>query len=236
MTMDDEQFFAWLDNELDEAAAATVAAEVADDPELQRKAAAHRELQARLGEAFAPIAAAPIPAAIMASPGRGTVVDLAAARLRRSPRLALPSMAQWAAMAATLVLGLATGSMLDGGSSSPIESQSGQLLASAGLAQALDTRLASAPAATGPRIGLTFRSQDGTICRSFTDAAAQGLACRDGQDWRIRGLFQGAQSASGEYRMAAGVDPDLAALVDATRAGDPYDAAQERQALARDWR
>lgn len=236
MTMDDEKFFAWLDDELDDAAAARVAAQVAVDPELQRRAAAHNSMQARLGDAFAPIAAAPIPATIFASTERGMVVDLAAARVRRSPRLGLPAMAQWAAMAATLVLGLVTGSMLDRGSSSPIESQSGQLLASAGLARALDTRLASAPAATGPRIGLTFRGHDGTICRSFTDVAAQGLACRDGQDWRIRGLFQGTESATGDYRMAAGADPNLAALVDATRVGDAFDATQERQALTRDWR
>lgn len=236
MTMDDEKFFAWLDNELDAAAAAKVAAQVAADPALQRRAAAHRSLQARLGDAFAPIAAASIPATIFASAERGTIVDLAVAREARSPRLGSPSMAQWAAMAATLVLGLATGSMLDRGSSSPVESQSGQLVASAGLARALDTRLASAPAATGPRIGLTFRSQDGTICRSFTDVAAQGLACRDGQDWRIRGLFQGAQSATGDYRMAAGADPNLAALIDATVAGEAFDAIEERQALAGNWR
>lgn len=234
--MDEEKFFAWLDNELDAAAAAGVAAHVAADPALQRRAAAHRSLQARLGDAFAPVAAAPIPAAILASPDRGTIVDLAAARDRRVSRLRLPSMTQWAAMAATLVLGLATGSMLDGGSASPIESHAGQLLASAGLARALDTQLASAPAATGPRIGLTFRSHDGTICRSFTDVAAQGLACRDGKDWRIRGLFQGAESASGDYRMAAGADPNLAALVDSTVAGEAFDEVAERQALARNWR
>ena len=236
MTMDDNKFFAWLDNELDAAASARIAAQVAADPELQRRAAAHRSLQARLGDAFAPIAAAPIPATIFSSPERVTVVDLAIARERRSPRLGLPSMAQWAAMAATLVLGLVTGSMLDRESSSPIESQSGQLLASAGLARALDTRLASAPAATGPRIGLTFRSQDGMICRSFTAAAAQGLACRDGQDWRIRGLFQGAESATGDYRMAAGVDPNLAALIDSTVAGEAFDPIEERRALAGNWR
>jgi hypothetical protein len=36
--------------------------------------------------------------------------------------------------------------------------------------------------------------------------------------------------------MAAGVDPRLMELVDATIKGEPLDAAQERAALKRGWR
>lgn len=234
--MNDEHFFAWLDGELDAAAAAEVAARVAADPALQRKAAAHRSLGAQLSGAFAPIAAAPIPAALTASPEPDNVVDLAAARTRRSRRFGLPSTAQWAAMAATLVLGLAAGSVFDRRAQTPVRSESGYLLASAELDHALNTRLASAPLATGPRIGLTFLDRSGSICRSFTDGAAQGLACRAGDEWRIRGLFQAANGPSGEFRMAAGADPALAALIDSTIAGDPFNAAAERQAQRRGWR
>ncbi len=234
--MNDEQFFAWLDSELDGAEAAAVAAEVAADPDLQRKAAAHRGLSAQLRGAFAPIASAPIPGAILESTGHATIVDLTAARERKAARFRLPAMAQWAAMAATLVLGLVTGSMLDGGSPTPVRSESGYLLASAGLQDALDTRLASAPTATGPRIGLTFRDQAGSICRSFSDGPAQGLACRAGSDWQIRGLFKGANGPTGEYRMAAGADPALAALIDSTMSGEPFDADAERKARKVGWR
>jgi len=236
MTMNDEHFFAWLDGELDQAAAANVEAQVAADPELQRKAAEHQALRARLQGAFAPVASAPIPDAIVESTGRGTVVDLAAARARKSSRFGLPAMAQWAAMAATLVLGLVTGSMLDGGSTAPIRSESGYLVASTELENALDVRLASISTATGPRIGLTFRDQAGSICRSFNDGSAQGLACRAGNDWRIRGLFQGANGQTGEYRMAAGTDSALAALIDSTISGEPFDAPAERRAQAQGWR
>lgn len=235
MIMNDELFFAWLDGELDAAAAAQVAAQVAADPGLRRKAAAHRSLAARLSGAFSPIAAAPVPAAFRGSLAPDNVVDLGAARTRRSSRLGLQSAAQWAAMAATLVLGLAAGSILDRGASTPVRNESGTLLASTELDQALDARLASAPAATGPRIGLTFRDQAGSICRSFTDGAAQGLACRAGDEWRIRGLFQTANSPSGEFRMAAGADPALAALIDSTISGDTFDAAAERQAQVHGW-
>ena len=236
MIMNDELFFAWLDGELDPAAAAEVAAQVAADPDLQHKAAAHQALRARLQGAFSPIASAPIPGTILESTERGTVVDLAAARERKSPRFGLPSAAQWVAMAATLVLGLVSGSMLDFSPSTPVRTESGYLLASTELENALDSRLASAPAANGPRIGLTFRDQAGSICRSFTDGAAQGLACRDGTSWRLRGLIQGADEPTGEFRMAAGADPALAALIDSTISGEPFDAVAERRAQARGWR
>jgi hypothetical protein len=36
--------------------------------------------------------------------------------------------------------------------------------------------------------------------------------------------------------MAAGMDPNLAALVDSTMTGEPFDAAQEKAALEKDWR
>lgn len=236
MTMTDELFFAWLDGELDPVAANRVAAEVAAEPDLQHKAAAHHALRARLQGAFSPVASAPIPDAILEVTGRGTVVDLAAARERKVRRFGVPAAAQWAAMAATLVLGVVTGSMLDGGPSTPVRSESGYLLASTELESALNKRLASLPAATGPRIGLTYRDQTGSICRSFSDGSAQGLACRAGNDWRIRGLFQGANGPTVEFRMAASADPALSALIDSTISGEPFDATAERKALSEGWR
>ena len=110
------------------------------------------------------------------------------------------------------------------------------MIASASLETTLDHELASAPAASGARIGLTFRNAQGDICRSFQDGPASGLACRDGDLWRIEGLFQGAAGQSSDYRMAAGQDPRLAALVAQAIAGEPFDAAQERVARDKGWR
>lgn len=236
MIMDEEIFFAWLDGELDAEAGAAVAAKVAADPALQRKAERHRAMQAGLRAAFQPVLEAQPQANPPAAAEFGNVADLAVARSRRSERRALPSMTQWAAIAATLVVGIVTGTMVGGGSKAPDLNGAGYLVASNRLGQALDTQLASAPGAAGPRIGLTFRDQAGSICRSFTDGAAQGLACRDGASWRIRGVVQGADQSSGEFRMAAGADPTIAALIDSTIAGDPFDAADERKALAARWR
>lgn len=228
----DERFFAWLDGELDPAEVAAIDALVVADPELRRRAEAHRALGGGLRAAFDPIADAPVPARLTeaANQREAEVVDFGAVREQRAARL-IPVRMQWAAMAATLAIGIVAGSMINGGPSAPIAREDGTLVAAAGLEQALYTRLASAPAANGPRIGLTFRDAAGDLCRSFTDEGTVGLACHDRGDWRIRGLFQAGEGQQAEFRMAAGPDPRLAELIDSTIAGEPLDAIAERKAL-----
>jgi len=233
----DETFFAWLDGELAVDEAAAIAAEVAADPVLSRRAADHRALHRRLAHAFGPIAEAEVPEHLAASTRRSEaeVVDLAETRKARSPRR-WGSLPQWAAIAATLAVGIFTGTMISGRDSAPVVAQGSRIYAAAALDRALDSELASEPAGGAVRINLTFRDQSGTICRSFTQAAASGLACRDGNRWQVRGLFGAPEGQSGTYRMAAGTDPNLAALVSLTIAGEPFDAAQEKAAKANGWR
>jgi hypothetical protein len=225
----DERFFAWLDGELDPAEAAAIDQLVAADPELQRKAEAHRALGSTLRAAFDPIVQAPVPDRLTAAaePRAAEVIDLATRRERRQVWAPM----QWAAMAATLALGLVTGSMINTSSSGPIARENGELVASGELEAALYTRLASAPARDGARIGLTFRDANGGLCRSFTDGGTAGLACHQSGDWRIRGLFQSGEGQQGEFRMAAGQDPRLAELISSAMAGEPLGAAEERKAL-----
>jgi hypothetical protein len=233
--VDETKLFAWLDGELDAAEAAAVEAEVAADPRLARMAEQHRALGARLRGAFDTVAAAPVPERLQAAakPPRGNVIDFGSRRDRRN-WLPLP---QWAAMAATLVLGIGIGTTLIGErGASPVEMRGGKMIAAAGLDQALDKQLASAGTAGGVRVGLTFRDQAGTICRSFTGERSSGLACRDGGDWQVRGLFAAPEGQRGDYRMAVGADPNLAALIDSTIAGDAFDAEQEKTARERGWR
>ncbi|HMI39997.1 MAG TPA: anti-sigma factor [Sphingomicrobium sp.] len=233
---EDEQFYAWLDGELDTETAAEVAARVAADPALTRLAEQHRALNSTLRNAFEPIASSPVPEQLLAAARtQGTVADFAAAREKRRapPRFGLP---QWGAIAATLVVGVITGTMLQSGNTSPVEASNGRLVAAAGLGKALDVQLASA-AQSGPlRVGLTFRDGSGAICRSFIDTGSSGLACHNRGQWQIRGLFAAPEGSRGDYRMAAGADPALAALIDSTIAGDPFDANQERAAKDRGWR
>ena len=224
---DEEEFFAWLDGELDRADADRVAARVAGDPALTAMAEQHRALGAGLKTAFDPAMKESKPPQF-----GGEVVDLGAVRARRSS-FGVP---QWAAMAATLAIGIVAGQFVGPRSGSPIETRGGAMIASASLDRALDTQLASANG-TGPvRAGLTFRAQDGAICRSFVNDGASGLACRDGGDWKVEGLFAAPSNQSADYRMAAGDNPQLAGLIDARIAGEPFDAAAERAVRQRGWR
>jgi hypothetical protein len=230
----DEQFFAWLDGELDAEEAAHIAAEVAADPKLAERVDQHRALHTQLKSAFDPILAAAVPDRLLPTSQQGgtEVVDFGESRRSRAARQWAP---QWLALAATLAVGIFVGTMLPTSGGAPVAVDGGKLYAQAALDQALDTQLASAP--TGEvRIGLTFRDSNGAICRSFTNAAAAGLACRSGDRWQVRGLFAAPEGQSGDYRMAAGMDPNLAALVGSTMAGEPFDAASEKAAKEKGWR
>jgi hypothetical protein len=234
----DETFFAWLDGELDPAEAARVEGEVASDPRLSKMAAEHRGMQSQLKGAFDTLLDAPVPEAITSAirnPPPGEVIDFSEAKQRRA-RSRWPSIAQWGSIAATLVIGVLVGTALPHRQETgPVEVQGGKLYAAASLGRALDTQLASAPSGD-VRIGLTFRDHGGAVCRSFTNAASSGLACRQNGRWQVRGLFAAPPGQSSDYRMAAGMNPGLAALVDSTMAGEPFDAAQEQTERQRQWK
>jgi negative regulator of sigma E activity len=233
----DETFFAWLDGELSPEESARVEAEVAADPELSRLAEQHRAMQSRMKGAFDTIAETPVPHRLVDATrqSEARVIDFGAAKRARGHR-PWGSLPQWAAMAATLAVGIFVGTQVPIPSHSPVQVQDGRIYAAAALNEALDTELAGAPSKSPVRIGLTFRDQAGGICRSFTQGQTSGLACRNGERWQLRGLFAAPEGQAGEYRMAAGMDPNLAALVDSSIAGEPFDAAQEKAAREKSWR
>jgi hypothetical protein len=229
---EDEKFFAWLDGELGAAEASEMEAKVAADPKLSRLAEQHRTLQSQLRGAFDPIAAAAIPERLQATVRPSAeVIDFEA--VKRARRIA--SIPQWTALAATLAVGVLVGTLVPHGGNAPVEVQGGRIYAAAALNNALDTELASAPAGS-VRIGLTFRDQAGEICRSFTQSGSSGLACRSGGRWQLRGLFAAPEGQRSTYRMAAGMDPNLAALVDSTMAGEPFDATAEKRSKDAGWK
>jgi len=230
---DDEQFYAWLDGELDAEQAAKMEERVAASGELTARATEYRHLRAGLQTAFAPVIDAGVPPPSFQS---AEVIDFGARATGREFGRKPFGVPQWAAMAATLALGLLAGNLLSRGPYSPVAVDAGHLVAAASLDQALDKRLASEPQQAAVRVGLSFRDSKGSICRTFQDGAASGLACRAGGKWQIAGLFQGAEGQSSEYRMAAGQDPRLSQLIDQTIAGEPFTAAQERDARRKGWR
>jgi len=213
---DEEEFYAWLDGELSGERAAAVAARVTASPELQALSGRDREMRNKLRSAFD------------ALPEDGGFVLPAANENRSGPA--------WTALAASLVVGVIAGSMirLAPASQSPVAVRGGHLVAAAALDRALDTQLASAGGDSPVRIGLTFRDKQGRWCRSFDGASGAGLACRDNGDWAVRALFPATRV--GDYRMAAGMDSRLAAIVDQAVSGDIADAEAERAARAGGWR
>src|SRR4051794_14198321 len=202
----DETFFAWLDGELDAQEAALVEAAVTADPRLSAMAAEHRAMQGRLKGAFDPVIDAPVPEALLAafhSHHDAGVIHFAKHKRRDEPRN-WPSVPQWAAMAATLAIGILVGTILPHErGTAPVEVEGGRMYAAGTLSRALDTQLASAPSG-GVRIGITFRDQRGAICRSFTSSSSSGLACRDNGRWQMRGLFGASEGQHSDYRMAGG--------------------------------
>jgi hypothetical protein len=231
---EDIDFYRWIDGELSGEASAAMEARVAADPALARLAAQHRALNAGLRGAFDPVASAPIPERLSRLLEPSNVVDFKAARERRGSARSWTMQA--AALAASLAIGFVVGNRSEAGGDAAISRSGGQMVASNELAKALDVRLASAPAAGEPRIGLTYRNAAGQWCRSFTDAGSSGLACRKGETWQIRGLFGSGEGQGAQYRMAAGADPRLMEMVDEGMKGEPLDPQEEEAAVRSGWR
>jgi len=227
----DETLMAYVDGELDTAARLAFEQRLAQDPTLQQAVAREQRLRATLGQVFAPVLKEPVPerlSALLQTPG-ATVVSLDQARARRGM-----GWMQWGGMAASLVLGVLLGPRLLGGMGEGEGQDS--LLARGALAQALDTRL-SGESAGGVTPGLSFVAQGGGYCRSFTQGGSAGLACREGQQWRLRQLLPlPASTGAAQYRTAASaLPPALLEAIDGLRQGDALDAAAERQARERGW-
>lgn len=229
--MTDERFFAWLDGELPPAEAAEMEAKVEADPSLKAEADRHRAMIARMRFAFDSVASQQEEPAEQPMPAK--VIDFAAAREKR--QAGRPARMQWAALAATLCVGLLTTAVFIERNPNPA---AGSKTTVAGpLGEALNTQLAGAsPSAV--QIGLTFRDKSGAICRTYAQPGSSGLACNEHGGWRIRGSFPSSKQASEEsdYRMAAGLDPRLGELVDRSIAGEAFDKDQETNARRGGWR
>lgn len=248
--IDDEMLMAYVDGELTPAQAARVEAAIAADPVLADAVARQRALRQLLGATYAPILDEPVPEALtrtlrpsLSEPGNVVSMPSRAAPASRAHR-SMPQwgVPQWAAMAASLLLGVTISQWMAKPDPARLQAEGGVLMAGADLSGALERQLASAPdPAIAVAIGLSFRDAGGRYCRSFAIESRQplaGLACRhtDGR-WQVPVVMESAAAPAGELRQAAtALPPALLAEVDARISGDPLDAAQERQARDAGWR
>jgi len=237
MSWTDEQLMAYVDGETDADTRAAIDAARAHDAELDARLKRQQRLRAALPGAFAATLQEPVPDRLVAA-ARGQsaassqdrVVPLAPRAKPAPPRFALP---QWAAMAASLVVGIGVGYV-----ALRAPEPATTLAATGVLDAALSGQLAADPSAQSPvRIGVSYRSQSGVLCRSFVYEAQAGVACRQDDAWQLRALLPAAGVDGGEFgRASTALPPELAGWVERDIAGEPLDAAAEQEAKARGWR
>ncbi|MDP9011039.1 MAG: hypothetical protein M3O41_00015 [Pseudomonadota bacterium] len=244
MTFSDETLMAFADDELDPATRATVEAAMREDPEIEKRVAQHRALRVKLQRAFAAALDEAPPERLLAT-AAGTLRSM---RSPARPARNAAALFRWqsVAMAASLVVGLGVGYLVQRHSSAVIVENGGALVASGVLAQVLTNQLSSERGSSAPvHVGLTFVAKSGDYCRTFTMPAAAsqaGMACRRGHAWEIRALAQSpepaaADESTGSYRTAGSALPPL--ILDAVQqqiAGEPLDQDAEIAARRQDWR
>jgi len=221
----DVRLMAYLDGELGPAEREAFEQEVARDPGLRGEIERQRELRRRLAAAYDPILQEPVPPGLIAT-----------ASVANDPGRPSWRPAHWAAVAASLVVGLLVGQAALR-PQAPFVEQGGELVARGEIARALTRQLASDVGPT--QVGLTFRTAEGSYCRTFQDRPRRlaGLACRRQDRWTARTLTAWAPNAEGDYRTAGSQTPAaVLASVDELISGQPLDAAAEAKARAEDWR
>jgi anti-sigma factor RsiW len=253
VTIPDDILMAFADGELDDATRQIVEAAERDDPDVRRRLAAHRQLRARLQTAFAATLDEPVPERLLAAVRKpaapvAPVIRLADHRAAKTGAAARKfSISAWSAfgsLAASILVGLGLGYAVWRGPDEPLKTSSdGSVVASGTLAKALSTELAAQRRPDRvATIGLSFLAKSGAYCRTFSLSSGQsgaGLACRDGERWRIHLLAPAANdgSAGSEYRTAGSNDsPQLRSLIESEIQGEPLTREGEEAARRAGWR
>jgi hypothetical protein len=245
MTFSDETVMAYVDGELDDAARAALEVAMSTDTDLAERVTRERRLRARLHSEFDSVLREPIPERLLAA-AQGTAAKARTGNIMWLKRIPARdwSLPQWSAIAASLVLGVLIAPLLrHEPTEGPLGIQDGEVLASGALAHALSEQLASHPVTNAPvHVGVSFLSRNGDYCRTFMlrdKSAVAGLACREGESWRLEVLAatDRATSGSGEYQPAASsLPPAIQQSVDALIVGKPLDAKGEAAARRKGWR
>ena len=224
---------AYVDDELDLVTAKRIEKAMLDDRGLASLVAQERALRAKLAGHYAPVLDEALPDRLTALLSGNVDDSLNERRTVKTARWFQPAVMQWGAMAASLIVGLMIGGAALNRDTGYVRGDGGQLLASGALANALQTQLASAQGAKAEiRIGTSFAAKDGGYCRTFASTALDGIACNEGNNWKLRQTLSG--KGSSEYRQAsAGALAEAAA---AMMAGDPLDEAGEKAAAAKGWK
>jgi len=239
MTLTEEQLIAYADGEVSGDDRRAIESELKTRPDLRLFVERQRALRQHFASDFAPSADEDIPDRLLRAVAETPVsarwhwrqrfeawTEILGGR-RFVLRTAMPA-------GAALALGLAIGVFVTPQGSFRLDN--GTMLAQGRLSTALDRQLASAQRTADPvRVGISFKSKDGRYCRTFTQSALAGVACRETKGWAIAALAA-APAESGPYRMAAAMPETVRRTVEDMIAGDPLDAAAEARARDAGWR
>ena len=236
MTTSEETLIAYVDGELTDTERAAFEQALAADADLRARLDALRAFRTRLSAAFDPTLNETVPdrlSALLNNRKDAEIVDFAAKRAQR-PRWAAR---EWGALAACTIIGLLVGvGVMRGGDAALVAAGENGLVARGALAHALDTQLAADEGRV--RIGLSFVSRDGDLCRTFmvTSGGPAGFACKDRGAWRIPLATEPQPVDPKTYQQAATpFPPEVLAAVEARIKGEVFDAQQEVAARARHW-
>lgn len=229
MNLSEETLMAYVDGELEGLSREQVELAIATDPEVARRVAAHQGLRRKLRAGFDPVLKEPLPAHLVSL-------------VRRKP-VPRRTWVQWSSLAASFALGaLAWHFAARRYSPGPISQSHGEFVASGALVHALDGQLVADQGPSAPvQIGVSFRSRQGSYCRTFRlrdTAGAAGLACHENGGWTVQVLVhEVATEAQGAYRQAGSdLPPAVLRAVNDSISGDPLDSSAEAAARARGWR
>jgi len=227
----DDLLMAYADGELDELGRARVERAIAEDPALRARLEQQQRLRATLAAHYGPTAEEAVPERLRA------MLETNIVHFPPPKPRALPLWRGVAALAASLVIGLALGRTLLAPAGGPVGMEHGTMVAQGALAEALDVQLASAQPAGAPvRMGISFAAADGRLCRTFDSAALSGLACRGETGWQVMMTAAGASGPRGGYRQAGSGSPLVAQAAQELMVGEALDAAGERRARDAGWR
>jgi anti-sigma factor RsiW len=254
VSISDEKLMAYADGELDAVERAQVEAAIDADPSLARRVESHRALRLKVSSAHDSVLDEPVPERLLnavrgmstAAPDNRVVNfgrDRAARGQDKTVVRAAWGLTQWAAIAASVAVGIVVGRGVLMSPRPSIGTEGGKLVARAALDEALTNQLASEQSRSASvQIGVTFRAKGGELCRTFSIRQADtlsGVACREASAWSVRVLARadGAQTQPGNYQQAGSEMPAaVRAAVDAEIADEPLDAAAEAAAQKNRWK
>jgi hypothetical protein len=244
MTFSDDVLSSYLDGEAGPKLAKEIEMAMAADPGLIARMEQLGQNDVLLRDAFDD-ALGETPARLTAALETQSSAEILQFKPRPKPARTA-NFAGWPKMMAASVAALAVGAMF-GVAAMPkpaalvSAARDGGLVAGGKLASALTSTPSGAQAPVGAEkltVALSFKSNDGKLCRQFRLGETDGVACRGKDGWRIQGwMATGGAGDAGGYQTAGGPETSpITGVVDRLGVAQTLDRTAEAAAIKGGWR